>query len=358
MGEHRAAGSLHRLGGGGGVHMYEAVVCAQIRDEDPQNLDEWLAFHNAQDIHVVLYDHHSKVPVTLSASPNRSMDVVSPYPSRSVLADRCRDSKTWTRGAQRRMCSSLRLCLNLMEKSSLNVSENPCRVAALDDCYARYSQRTRWIGSWDPDEYLFPCRRAPANASQPRDPSILTLAAKTSVSSIEFMPVRFGLRSIDQSSRLHGNFWRAPYAHLHEHVRCPLEQLNNLTDDQTRRAGLGSFCEAEGAQKLMSQPSAFNDDDPHPLKVHHHGLRPTVRKLRWRQSVGRGFCANHYAYSSVQQIERKTHYVSGELESKTHYIHGTSFRQRIAASGVFNSSWFSVYDDTVLRWLSLRAPLT
>ena len=323
---------------------FQAVVCAIVKDEVPANLDEWITFHNAQGFHIALYDHHSRNPVKVRR--RLSMDVVHNWPSEELQHGRCLNTSGST--SRKRACRSLTQCLE-QQTDVTKVSHLPCQTAAYDDCYSRYAHRSEWIGTWDPDEFMYPCpnrlRKNVTQATRQQMPSVITLANRLGVSAVQFMPVRFGPRSNYATGRLRRHLWRAPYAHLHEAVRCPVEELHGLTDEDKAMANLSKICEAETAYKWLSRTTSLMSTAAvaHPIDIHDHRHRKGPRSIHWWHAV-RYFCCNHYSYVSAEQIARKGRYRTlegGEFVART----------RLADVGLFNSSWFSVYDDTILQWL-------
>ena len=317
---------------------FDAVLCAIGRNEPPAELDDWIAFHNAQLIHVVLYDHHSDRPIDIDQG--HSVEVVQTWPTPQLLADRCGHATASV--ARQRACKSLEVCMRIM-KRSLAESHIQCQIAAYDDCFARYSHRTRWMGTWDPDEYVFPCGHAEAVRVPKGLSSIVSLAEEYNASAIEFLPLRFGMRSIVASGRVRSHLWRAPYAHRGETVRCPVEEFEaNWTTLGVNPIHPSRFCENEGAQKWLSRVEFLDRNSSHPLHIHTHAHKKNHlarNKIQWAQSWMRGFCCNHYAYTSLEQVQRKSNYYQGQ-----------NFRMQLVRTNIFNTSWFSVYDDSLVQY--------
>lgn len=128
-------------------HSLQLVVCTLVKDEN-KFLPEWIEFHALQGVDkFVIYDHHSNEGPYQQLSPYISSGLVEVIPWPPPLSNLTRLGK---------IPESLWQC----EKFNASIFNAPhlytsCQRSAFSDCTQRYARKSKWLGIWDVDEFLF-----------------------------------------------------------------------------------------------------------------------------------------------------------------------------------------------------------
>lgn len=291
------------------------VICTLTRDEPQEWIEEWAAFHGAQGFRVVIYDHHSRQPITVSSG---RAEVVSPFPEAAAAHWGC------GKAAAPSICPLLGACAAWMASNSTRkFGQAGCHNAAYEDCLRRHGKSARWIGNWDVDEFVFPCPHSgPASSAF----SALDVAAahESAHASFNLQCLTFGPKAAAGRGRLRTLLWRAPDKVL----------FNETTPRCTAKE---SYLCTGALEKRLSSAEALTG-----VRLHHHSLRPGSPPPMTRQRTRRaGICCHHYRFASLEHVRRK--------EALNHDPVITSQLR----SGVFApGSWYeAVYDDRMLGWL-------